>query len=40
MNFFQNVNGGNVVVWCLGMLAFGTLARIGWEIGGKLWGAF
>lgn len=31
---------GGVVVAILGTLCFGALFRIGWEIGGKLWGAF
>lgn len=40
MDMNLNFNAGNVVVYCLGMFAFGCLVRIGWEIGGKLWGAF
>lgn len=40
MNPFGNVNAGNVVVWALGLTAGGCLLRIGWELGGKLWGAF
>lgn len=31
---------GSVALWVLGVLAFSTVARVGWEIGGVLWGAF
>lgn len=33
-------NVGSVVMTVLGWLAFGALVRLGWELGGKLWGAF
>lgn len=33
-------NGGQVVLWCLGLAAAGIIVRLGWEIGGKLWMAF
>jgi len=31
---------GNLVLWILGTLALACVARLGWEMGGVLWGAF
>lgn len=33
-------SAGSVALWVAGTLVIGTLFRIGWEIGGKLWGVF
>lgn len=33
-------NAGAIVFWVAGVLVFGVVARVGWEIGGRLWGAF
>lgn len=28
------------LLWTIAILAFALVARIGWEIGGRLWGLF
>jgi len=28
------------LVWTVAILCFALVARIGWEVGGKLWGIF
>lgn len=28
------------LLWTLGVLVLAIVARIGWELGGRLWGAF
>lgn len=30
----------NFAIWTLGVLVFSLVARIGWEIGGRLWSVF
>lgn len=30
----------NFLLWTLAVLAFGIVARLGWEIGGKVWSLF
>lgn len=31
-------NAGGWVLYAVGVIAFGVLARVGWELGGRLWG--
>jgi len=33
-------NAGQIAAWTFGVLVAGAMARIGWEIGGKLWAVF
>lgn len=28
------------LLWTVGVLVLATVARIGWEVGGKVWGLF
>ena len=30
-------SAGSVVIWTLGVLAWSAVARVGWELGGKIW---
>lgn len=31
-------SGAGVALWVVGVLVLAMVARIGWEIGGKIWG--
>lgn len=31
-------NGAQAALWVIGVLVLSMVARIGWEIGGRIWG--
>ena len=40
MSAFDFKSGSNVVSWVVGVLVLSLVARVGWELGGKVWGMF
>ena len=35
-----NASAANVALWTLGVLVWAVVARLGWELGGRLWSVF